>query len=75
MIRAAHVTAGSLPAPPLAIEVGKRADLVLLTADPLEDIRATSDIAGVVSAGRFFDESARFAQIEAARTALRAPPP
>lgn len=57
------------------IEVGKRADLVLLTADPLADIRATSDIAGVVSAGRFYDEAARLALIEAARSALRAPPP
>jgi imidazolonepropionase-like amidohydrolase len=35
------------------VETGKRADLVLLTANPLEDIAATRAIAGVVLHGRW----------------------
>ena len=35
------------------VEVGKRADLVLLDANPLEDIAATRGIAGVSLAGRW----------------------
>jgi imidazolonepropionase-like amidohydrolase len=57
------------------IEVGTRPDLVLLTPDPLVDIRAPTDIAGVVSAGRYSHPAERRALIEAARAALRAPPP
>jgi imidazolonepropionase-like amidohydrolase len=38
-----------------AVEKGKLADLVLLDADPLEDIRNTRKIRGVVLNGRFFD--------------------
>ncbi len=34
------------------IEVGKRADLVILGSDPLEDIRNTRDIRAVIAAGR-----------------------
>jgi imidazolonepropionase-like amidohydrolase len=37
------------------IEVGKQADLVLLEDDPLEDVRNTRKIAGVVLRGRFLD--------------------
>ena len=37
------------------IEVGKLADLVLLDANPLEDIRNTRRISAVVLAGRFLD--------------------
>ena len=36
------------------IEVGMRADLVLLGANPLDDIRNTRRIEGVMSQGRFF---------------------
>jgi len=36
-----------------AVAVGQRADLVLLTADPLEEIRHTRAIEGVVSKGRW----------------------
>ena len=36
------------------IEKGKFADLVLLDANPLEDIRNTQKIAGVVVNGRYF---------------------
>lgn len=35
------------------VEVGKRADLLLLDASPLEDIRNTREIAGVMARGRW----------------------
>jgi imidazolonepropionase-like amidohydrolase len=37
------------------IEPGKRADLVLLDADPLRDIRSTRAIVGVIRDGRYYD--------------------
>jgi Amidohydrolase family len=39
------------------IEIGKRADLVLLTANPLEDIRNTEKIGAVVVNGRLLERS------------------
>lgn len=39
------------------VEVGKRADLVLLEANPLSDIRNTEKRAGVMSRGRWLPES------------------
>jgi len=36
------------------VEKGKLADLVLLDANPLDDIRNTQKIAGVVANGRYF---------------------
>jgi imidazolonepropionase-like amidohydrolase len=39
------------------IEKGKRADLVLLDANPLEDIRNTQRIAGVIANGRYFSRA------------------
>lgn len=41
-----------------AIETGYRADLVLLDGNPLEDIRQTRQIAGVVCNGRWHDRAA-----------------
>ena len=38
-----------------SIAPGKRADLVLLSANPLDDIAATRDIAAVVQGGRLYD--------------------
>jgi len=40
------------------IEQGKIADLVLLNANPLEDIRNTQRINAVIANGRFFDRKA-----------------
>jgi len=37
------------------VEVGKLADLLILEANPLDDIRNTQRIAGVVTAGRYLD--------------------
>jgi hypothetical protein len=41
-----------------AIEIGQAADLVLLDADPLADIRNTRKIRGVMTQGRWFDRAA-----------------
>jgi len=46
------------------IEPGKVADLVLLNADPLADIRATTDIAGVMTRGRWLDRTALDAMLD-----------
>jgi imidazolonepropionase-like amidohydrolase len=40
------------------VEVGRVADLVLLRANPLSDIRATRDIEAVVLRGKFLDRNA-----------------
>jgi imidazolonepropionase-like amidohydrolase len=40
------------------IESGKLADLVLLDANPLDDIRHTQTIRAVITAGRYFDRQA-----------------
>jgi imidazolonepropionase-like amidohydrolase len=37
------------------IEVGKRADLLLVSANPLVDATALRDAAGVMTAGRWLD--------------------
>lgn len=40
------------------VEVGRRADLLLLTADPLADIAHTRAIDGVMARGRWYDRAA-----------------
>jgi imidazolonepropionase-like amidohydrolase len=40
------------------VETGKRADLVLLDANPLDDIKNTTRIRAVVAAGRLYDDQA-----------------
>jgi imidazolonepropionase-like amidohydrolase len=52
------------------IEAGKRADLVLLEANPLEDIRNTSRIEAVVIGGRWLDPEERKRMIAAAAERL-----
>jgi imidazolonepropionase-like amidohydrolase len=56
------------------VEVGRRADLLLLDADPLADIRNVWKRAGVVAAGRWLPASeldARLAEYAAARDQAR----
>jgi imidazolonepropionase-like amidohydrolase len=57
------------------IEPGKRADLLLLSADPLEDIRNTSRIDAVVVGGRWLDREERERMIAAAAERLGGEPP
>lgn len=49
------------------IEEGKRADLILLNANPLDDIGHTEDIAGVMLRGEWFDNSAISQMLEEIR--------
>jgi imidazolonepropionase-like amidohydrolase len=46
------------------IEAGKRADLVLLDADPLSDVTNTQRIDTVITNGRVFDKASREALLE-----------
>jgi imidazolonepropionase-like amidohydrolase len=47
------------------IEVGKRADLVLLDANPLVDVRNTTRRAGVMLGGRWLPKEAIDARLDA----------
>ena len=51
------VAAGPVTRSPGSIEEGKQADLVLLDANPLDDITRISQISGVVLRGRYFDRT------------------
>jgi imidazolonepropionase-like amidohydrolase len=53
------------------IEEGKSADLVLLDADPLEDIRNTQKIAAVVMRGRYYSRQDLDAMLERVRQISR----
>jgi imidazolonepropionase-like amidohydrolase len=52
------------------IEPGKRADLVLITGNPLEDIRNTARIEGVAVGGRWLDAAERERMIRTATERL-----
>ena len=60
-----------------SIDTGKAADMILLDANPLEDIRNTQRIAGLFFNGRFFDRQAldrllAYAQRQAASLRMNA---
>lgn len=57
------------------IERGKRADLVLLSANPLEDIRNTQRIEGVSVGGRWLDRSELDGMIRRGTRAIDGAPP
>jgi adenine deaminase len=38
-----------------SVEIGKQADMILLDANPLDDIAHISRISGIVVRGRYFD--------------------
>lgn len=50
-----------------SIAVGKEADLVLLSSNPLDDIRNTRSVDGVFSSGKWFDRKALDAMLEQAK--------
>ena len=52
-----------------AVEKGKIADLILLEANPLEQISNTKNIFAVIVGGRYYDKAARQRMIERARLA------
>ncbi len=56
------------------IEQGKLADLVLLDADPLDDIRNTFKIRAVILAGRYFDRGALDRMLHGVELAAAAEP-
>jgi cytosine/adenosine deaminase-related metal-dependent hydrolase len=56
------------------VEKGKLADLLLLDANPLEDIANTQKIRGVVLAGRYFDRPALDRMLRGVQKAAAAEP-
>jgi imidazolonepropionase-like amidohydrolase len=51
------------------VDVGKDADIVLLSGDPTEDVANLHDIAGVVRAGRYYSAEFLSSTLEAIATA------
>ena len=58
-----------------SVAVGRRADLVLLDANPLDDVHAVSRIAAVVLGGRLLDRQALDATLATARRRLQTEKP
>lgn len=57
-----------------SVAVGQRADLLLLDANPLEDVKHTRAIAGVMTRGRWLPRSELDARLDAVANAVRPPP-
>jgi imidazolonepropionase-like amidohydrolase len=51
------------------VDVGKDADIVLLSGDPTQDVAKLHDIAGVVRAGRYYSPEILSSTIETIATA------
>jgi len=58
-----------------AIEAGKAADLVLLEADPAEDISNTAKIFAVIRGGQLLDRPGLDAMLRKAESSAKAVPP
>ena len=56
------------------VEVGKRADLLLLDADPLEDVRHAASRVGVMLRGQWHDAATLQAQLDALAAEYEAMP-
>jgi imidazolonepropionase-like amidohydrolase len=54
-----------------SIEVGKRADLIILDANPLDSITNTKRLGGVVKSGRYFDKKKLESLIDEGREIVR----
>ena len=54
-----------------SVAPGKVADLVLLTANPLENIHNTQKISAVIASGRFFDRAALDAMLRQVEQAAK----
>ena len=53
------------------VAVGRRADLLLLNANPLEDVKNTSKIAGVMASGRWLTAEELTHRLERLRSSYR----
>jgi len=53
------------------VEAGKKANLILLGADPLNDIRNTTQIQGVWLEGKYFDKAALAKMLEDVKAAVK----
>jgi hypothetical protein len=57
-----------------SVTPGQRADLLLLEANPLEDVKHTRAIVGVMTRGRWLPRAELDARLEAVASAVKAPP-
>jgi imidazolonepropionase-like amidohydrolase len=58
-----------------SVAPGQRADLLLLEANPLQDVKHTRAISGVMTRGRWLPRAELDAKLEAVANALKTPPP